>query len=74
LEDGAWEGGGIAEIITADAKNGTAIAAVAYAMVSEWTPPQPIGWAYRLTRMIRQLGISSTSTRRIWSDRRHLLM
>ena len=38
MEDGAWEGGGIAEIITADAKNGTAIAAVAYAMVSEWTP------------------------------------
>ena len=35
LENGAWEGGGIAEIITADAKNGTAIAAVAYAMVSE---------------------------------------
>jgi hypothetical protein len=37
LEDGSWQGGGIAEIITADAKNGTAIAAVAYAMVSEWT-------------------------------------
>ena len=36
MENGAWEGGSIAEIITADAKNGTAIAAVAYAMVSEW--------------------------------------
>jgi hypothetical protein len=44
LEDGYWEGGGIAEIITSDAKNGTAIAAVAYAMVSEWTSPQLTGW------------------------------
>ena len=44
MENGAWEGGSIAEIITADAKNGTAIAAVAYAMVSESTSPQPIDW------------------------------
>jgi hypothetical protein len=36
LEDGIWQGGGLSEIITADAKNGSAIAAVAYAMVSEW--------------------------------------
>jgi hypothetical protein len=33
LEDGGWQGGSIAEIITADGKNGTPIAAVAYAMV-----------------------------------------
>jgi hypothetical protein len=37
LEDGSWEGGTVAEIITANAKNGTPIAAVAYAMVSDWT-------------------------------------
>jgi hypothetical protein len=40
LEDGSWQGGTIAEVITADAKNGTPIAAVAYAMVSKWTSNQ----------------------------------
>jgi hypothetical protein len=47
LENGAWEGGGIAEIITADAKNGTPIAAVAYAMVSEWNSISASWLAYR---------------------------
>jgi hypothetical protein len=35
LDDGSWQGGTIAEIIAADARNATPIAAVAYAMVSK---------------------------------------
>jgi hypothetical protein len=35
LEDGSWQGGTVAEVLAADAKNATPIAAVAYAMASE---------------------------------------
>ena len=69
LLDGSWQGGTVAEIITADAKNGTPIAAVAYAMVSWYILHGSIVILTDI-RMILQAGISFTLIQITSSDRR----
>ena len=73
LEDGSWQGGGITEIIAADAKNATPIAAVAYAMVSKsmsyWRPVLLTN-----VRTRHRLGISFTYVLTTFCDKRYTLM
>lgn len=73
LEDGSWQGGTIAEIIAADAKNATPIAAVAYAMVSQRMPyRRPVLLTNIRTKL--RLGISFTSPMTTCCDRRYIPM
>jgi hypothetical protein len=73
LEDGSWQGGTIAEIIAADAKNATPIAAVAYAMVSKrMSYRRPVLLTNTRTKL--RLGISFTSAMTTCCDRRYIPM
>jgi hypothetical protein len=69
LDDGSWQGGTVAEIIAADARNGTPIAAVAYAMVSGLNLLESVVVLTDIRTKL-QVGISSTLTRTTWFGRR----